>query len=106
MRKLIILLMITTAVAGVAGAADAQAGKPAYDKACKSCHGATGEPNAAIAKALKVEMRHLGSTEVQALTDAELKKIIKEGIGKMKPVKSLSDADVENVIAYMRTLKK
>ena len=106
MRKLVILLMVSTAAAGVASAADAQAGKAAYDKACKSCHGATGEPNAAIAKALKAEMRHLGSKEVQALTDAELKKIIKEGVGKMKPVKSLSDADVENVIAYMRTLKK
>jgi cytochrome c553 len=105
MNKLLMVFMISMAAAGVASAADAQAGKAAYDKACKSCHGATGEPNAAIAKALKVEMRHLGSKEVQALTDAEQKKIIKEGVGKMKPVKSLSDADAENVIAYMRTFK-
>ena len=106
MKKLLFVLIIAIMAAGVAAAADAQAGKAAYTKACRSCHGATGEPNAAIAKALKVEMRHLGSKEVQALSDAELKKIIAEGIGKMKPVKSLSATDAENVVAYMRTLKQ
>jgi mono/diheme cytochrome c family protein len=95
--------MLTT---GLATAADAKAGTAAYDKACKSCHGATGQPNAAIAKAMKVEMRHLGSKEVQALSDAELKTIITAGKGKMKPVKSVSGSAIDDVVAYVRTLKQ
>jgi len=43
---------------------------------------------------------------VQKKTDAELKKIIEEGSGKMKPVKGLSEIDIANVIAYVRTLAK
>lgn len=81
------------------------AGKALYAKSCASCHGATGEPKAALAKALKVEMRHLGSKEVLAKSDADLRKDVVEGIGKMKPVKGLSDQDVSNVIAYMRGFK-
>ena len=81
---------------------DAAAGKAIYTKSCASCHGATGGPKAALAKALKVEMRHLGAKEVLAKSDADLRKDVIEGTGKMKPVKNLSDQDVSNVIAYMR----
>ena len=87
-------------------AADANAGKAAYDKACRSCHGADGTPNPKIASMMKVEMRPLGSKEVQALSDAEHKKIITDGKGKMKPIKSVPGADVDNVVAYVRTLKQ
>ena len=53
--------MVTILVAGLAFAAgDAAAGKAAYDKACKSCHGADGTANPAIAKSMKVEMKALG----------------------------------------------
>ena len=47
----------------------------------------------------------LGSKEVQSLDDAALKKIIAEGKGKMQPVK-LSDAEADDVIAFVRSLKK
>lgn len=86
--------------------ADAAAGKAAYDKACKSCHGADGTPNAKIAGMMKVEMKHLGSKEVQAMSDADHKKVITAGHGKMKPVKAVSGAAVDDVIAYVRTLKQ
>jgi mono/diheme cytochrome c family protein len=75
-----------------------------YDKACKSCHGASGAPNPAIAKMMKVEMKDLSSAEVQALSDDAIKKVITEGQGKMKPVKAVTD--VAAVIAYVRSLKK
>ncbi len=81
------------------------AGKALYDKKCTSCHGKLGEGNPGIAKALKVELRHLGSKEVQAKSDADLKKDTVEGIGKMKGIK-LTDAEVADVIAYLRTLKE
>ena len=106
MKRLNGLFIALTITAAGAFAADAQAGKAAYDRACKSCHGATGAPNAAIAKAMKVEMRDLGSNEVQSQSDAELKAVITDGKGKMKPVKTVTGADVDNVVAFMRTLKK
>jgi mono/diheme cytochrome c family protein len=77
-----------------AGAGDAAAGKDLYMKKCKTCHGAD------------VTFKPLGSEEIQKKTDAEFKKIITEGKDKMKPVKDLSDADMDNIIAFVRTLKQ
>src|SRR6266545_2123336 len=54
--------------------AGANEGKELYVKACRSCHGADGQGNPAIAKMMKVELRALGSQEVQSQSDAELKK--------------------------------
>lgn len=76
------------------------------DKSCKSCHGGDGTPNANIAKMMKVEMRDLRSAEVQALSDSDLKKIITEGKGKMKAAKAVTGDSVDNVVAYVRSLKK
>jgi len=89
-----------------ASAADAKAGQEVFAKSCKSCHGADGTPNPAIVKMMKVDMKNLGSAEVQAQSDADITKIITEGKGKMKPVKTVSGAAVDNVVAYVRTLKK
>jgi mono/diheme cytochrome c family protein len=87
-------------------AADAAAGHAVYDKKCKVCHGAAGEGNPGMAKALNTTIQPLGSPEVQKMSDADLKKIVTQGKGKMKPPAGLSDADVDNVIAFVRTLKK
>jgi mono/diheme cytochrome c family protein len=84
---------------------DATAGKTLYGKKCVTCHGVQGEGKEAIAKMLKVELKHLGSPEVQSRSDAELTKAIAEGTGKMKPVKNLNEADLANLVAFMRTLK-
>jgi len=102
---LIVLCLVVTPVL-VAGKGDAKAGKAVYTKRCASCHGPNGEGNAGVAKMLKVQFRHLGSKEVQAKSDAELRKDIKEGTGKMKPVTGLSDKELDDVIACLRTLAK
>ena len=106
MRTLIttFALIGVSAVAGLA--ADAKVGQAVYDKSCKSCHGSDGTPNAAIAKMLKVEIKDLKSAEVQGMSDADLKKTISDGTGKMKPVKAVSASDADNVVAYIRSLKK
>ena len=72
---------------------------------CAICHGDNGEGKEAMAKMLGAKMPALSSKEVQSLDDAALKKVIVEGKGKMKPV-SLSDSELSDVIAYLRTLKK
>ncbi len=87
-------------------AADAAAGKAAYAKACKSCHGPDGAGNPAVAKMMKVEMKPLGSKDVQAKSDDELKAVITKGAGKMKPITSLSDDQASAVVAFIRTLKQ
>lgn len=85
--------------------ADVAAGKAAFDKTCKSCHGAEGKGNPAIAKMMKVELRPLGSKEVQAKADADLSKDISDGTGKMKGIKSLAPVDLKSVVEFVRTLK-
>ena len=54
----------------------------------------------------KVEMRHLGAKEVQSKSDADLKKLTLEGTGKMKGVKDIDAKGADDIVTYMRTLKK
>ena len=96
------MLLGISMVPAFAGATE---GKEVYDKSCKGCHGATGQGNPGLAKMMKVEMKALGSKEVQAKSDADLKKIITQGTGKMKPVASVTGKQVDDVIAFVRTLK-
>jgi cytochrome c5 len=101
----VVLVLMMVAITP-ALAADAAAGHAVYDKKCKMCHGATGEGTPGMAKALNTTIQQLGSPEVQKMGDADLKKIITQGKGKMKPPAGLSGADIDNVIAFVRTLKK
>jgi mono/diheme cytochrome c family protein len=109
MKSLLLTLAISAVVAFVPvslSAADVAAGKDLYMKKCASCHGQAGEGKDAIAKTLQVQFKHLGSKEVQAKTDADLKKVILEGMGKMKPVKDVDAKQADDVVAFVRTLKK
>ena len=107
--KLIFILILIVTVATpplLAAKGDAAAGKAVYAKRCTACHGANGEGNPAIAKSLKVELRPLGSKEVQAKSDDQLKKESSDGTGKMKPVKGMSEKELDDVVAFMRSLAK
>jgi len=106
MRIIFTVLTLAALSTSASFAADAKAGQANYERACKSCHGLDGTSNPAVAKMMKVEMRNLNSPEVQALTDADLKTVITGGKGKMPAVKSVSGADADNVIAYLRSFKK
>jgi ribosomal protein L19E len=55
---------------------------------------------------MKVDMKDLKSAEVQAMSDDDIKKVITDGKGKMKPVKTVSGAALDDVVAYVRSLKK
>jgi len=100
---LLVAFLIASSLHAAPG--DVAAGKAMFAKKCAMCHGAAGEGKESMAKMLKVEIKHMGSKEVQAVKDEELAKITKEGKGKMKGVAGLSDADVANLVAFIRTLK-
>jgi len=106
MRIVLRTLTLAGLSAAAVSAADAKAGQAAYEKACKSCHGPDGTSNPALGKMLKVDIHDLKSADVQSMTDADLKKIITDGKGKMKPVSSVSGTAVDDVVAYVRALKK
>ena len=96
------VLLGVSMVPAIAGPTE---GKEVYGTKCKTCHGDSGQGNPGLAKMMKVELRPLGSKEVQAQSDADLKKIVTEGKGKMKPVTGLTAKQVDDVVAFVRTLK-
>jgi mono/diheme cytochrome c family protein len=83
--------------------ADVSAGKNLFGQKCASCHGASGEGKDTVAKIFKVEMHNLGSKEVQTRSDADLKKVMIDGTGKMKAVKDIDAKGADNLVAYLRT---
>ena len=99
-------LLFALNLPAVTGGGDAEAGAAVFKKKCAMCHAKDGSGNDKMAKMLKVEIRDLGSAEVQERTDEDIAKIIAEGSGEMKLVKGLSEDDVAGVIAFVRTLKK
>ena len=105
-RFLAVSLLLASPQFLAAQQGDAAVGKTVFTKSCAICHGAAGEGKEAIAKALKAEMRHLGSPGVQAKNDDTLRKNVADGVGKMKPIKSLSEKDLSDTIAYLRTLAR
>jgi mono/diheme cytochrome c family protein len=89
---------------------DAEAGKADYHIYCASCHGETGAGDGPVAQALNPKpARHNDGAYMNPLKDDYLFKVIKFGgasVGKspmMAPM-GLSDQQVRNVIAFMRTL--
>jgi mono/diheme cytochrome c family protein len=100
----ILAVMLSLTVAYAAG--DANQGKTAYSSHCQNCHGATGVANEKIAKMMKTEIPNLSSPAVQKMSDQELAKVITAGKGKMPPIRSVTGKAVDDVVAYIRTLKK
>lgn len=80
-------------------------GEASYKAKCAMCHGADGSGNTPVGKSMK--LRSLKSPEDIKATDAELFKDTKSGVGKMQGYAGkLTDAQITDVVAYIRTLQK
>ena len=89
-------------------------GKTAYELTCARCHGEEGKGNGKADQYFGVTIPRLSSADVQSKSDAELRAIITAGTKNMPPVEveesgfrhRLPPQDVDEVIAYLRTLKQ
>jgi cytochrome c6 len=82
-----------------------QNGADLFKSKCAMCHGADGKGDTPVGKSLK--LRDLGSDDVQKQTDAQLTDITTNGKGKMPAYKDkLSNDQIKQLVAFMRTLKK
>lgn len=108
MKKLlsgIAMLAVLCLAASGLRAQDVASGEKVYKAKCASCHGPDGKGETAAGKATKA--RDLCSADVKKGTDAEWTEIIAKGKNKMPSYdKKITDAEVKDVIAYMRSLCK
>jgi mono/diheme cytochrome c family protein len=111
--------LLFAADAAVAG--DVAAGKAKYDMFCLSCHGPAGKGDGPVGAALNPKPRDFSAAHFKfdadkdgtAGTDADLKLVIKNGAAAyggspmMAPWgATLSEADLENVVAFVRSLEQ
>lgn len=97
-----ILLNSPTAISGTLSAA---ADDGVFKAKCAPCHGVDGSGNTAMGK--KLNVRDMRSAEVQSKSDAQLYSLIAKGKGKMPGYeKSLSQQQIQQLVAYIRQLGK
>ena len=124
MRATTSAIAVTTALAttlllsGGAWAGDAAAGKVAFEANCSSCHGLTGKGDGPVGQLLTPPPRDFSvgdfkldtDKDGETGTDADIRNVIKKGAAEfggsplMAPLPAISDGEVENIIAYIRTL--
>jgi cytochrome c551/c552 len=123
MSRTILILIATTFSLALAGAASADAakGKDVFVKTnCNSCHGMEGKGDGPVAAALDPKPRDytVGDFKFDANgdgkvgTDEDIVMVIKNGAAAyggsamMMPNPTLSDADLQLLVVYIRSLKK
>jgi mono/diheme cytochrome c family protein len=120
LASLITLLLMSiaafylTPALGAVAAGDAKAGLEVHKKNCLRCHGELGKGDGPAAKLLKTKPTDWSDkSKMSSLSDQDLFKVITKGgeaAGKSKLMPAfggkLSDQDVWNVIAFIRSLAK
>ncbi len=82
-----------------------QPGQATYNAKCAMCHGSDGTGNTPVGRAMK--LHSFKSPEDVKIPDAELFKDTKDGIGKMHGYAGkLTDAQIHDLVAYIRALQK
>lgn len=126
MTRLLTTALILAAVSlpNLAFAGDVAEGNAKFQTLCVSCHGAGGKGDGPTGMALAAagqpaprdftvgEFKLDTDKDGKAGTDADLKAVITKGAlgfggsAMMAPVQGLSDADLDNLVAFIRSLKK
>ncbi len=100
------MLVAVLAVVLIApSAVRAQSAAATFKAKCAGCHGADGKGSTGPGKALGVH--DFSSDQVTKMSDADLINIVTTGKNKMPPYgKSLKDAEIKDLVAYVRELGK
>ena len=93
-------------------AGEVAAGRALYQQYCSMCHGPQGKGNGPAAAAMNPKPRdHTDGPYMNALSDAHLTKVIREGgaavqLSPLMPAwkETLSSQQMADIIAYLRTL--
>lgn len=100
-----LMLVATLAVSTISAAFAQGPGADTYKAKCLMCHGVDGLASGPAGKAMKVPS--FKTPEAIKDTDAEFIAVTKNGKGKMPAYAGkLTDAQIKEVVAYVRTLQK
>lgn len=84
---------------------DPTKGKIIYETNCLICHGERGKGDGLIGATLRPPPTDLTGPEARAKSDNDLRTVIHEGRGVMPAWKTrLKEQDIQNVLAYIRSL--
>ena len=108
------VLWLGTSTSVAQGKGDAKAGEGVYKKECAKCHGDGGAGDGAMGQKLKDKPSNwaAGGGGMKDLNEQQLFDAVAKGgpaVGKARAMPSypkLSEAEVWNVVAYIKTLKK
>lgn len=92
-----------------AAGGDAAKGKVIFQAKCVTCHGPEGKGDGPVGHKLKPPAGNFTSAESKKKSETELLAIIQDGKPKTAMVawkKQLSEAEIQNVLAYVLTLRK
>lgn len=114
MKTLFLSLILSVAFVQISHADPKAEAKTKFETICAACHGTQGQGDGPAAAALNPKPRNFTeSAYMKTRTDEQLAKVIKEGgaaAGKSPMMAAygsmLSDDQIKEIVAYIRTLAK